>query len=77
LKRVFEDIYSFSADYVEIPSQNPETKVQTLLANAIDVLSDEKAAEYKKVLFIVYYNGHGAMKDGKLGRRKYPSKFFI
>lgn len=66
LKTIFKEIYSYDAEYVEILSQNPETKVQTLLANAIDVLSDAKATNNKKVLFIVYYNGHGAMKDGKL-----------
>jgi len=65
LKSVFENVYSFSTKYFEIPSVNAEPKMQLLLASTINELSDMKATG-KKVLLIVYYNGHGAIKDGKL-----------
>jgi hypothetical protein len=65
LMGVFRDSYHFDTEYYSIPSQNPKSKVQKLLASVIDDLSDKKA-ENKKVLLIVYYNGHGHMKDGRL-----------
>jgi hypothetical protein len=65
LMGVFQDVYRFDAEYYSIPSENAHSKVQRLLATIIDDLSDKKA-EKKRVLLIVYYNGHGAVKDGKL-----------
>ena len=65
LMGVFRDLYRFDTEYYSIPSQNPHPKVQKLLASIIVDLSDKKA-EKKKVLLIVYYNGHGKAKDGRL-----------
>ena len=66
LKRVLEDLYLFRTEYFSIPSNNPQTKVQKLLADTIDDLSDKKEIQKMRVLLLVYYNGHGAMKNGKL-----------
>src|SRR5256885_641916 len=65
LMGVFQDVYRFDTEYYSIPSESAHTKVQKLLANIIDDLSDKKAKK-KGVLLIVYYNGHGAVKDGRL-----------
>jgi hypothetical protein len=65
LMSVFRDVYRFDTEYYSIPSENAQAKLQLLLAKIIDDLSDKKA-EKKKVLLIVYYNGHGTVKDGRL-----------
>ena len=65
LMGIFQGVYHFDTEYYSIPSENARTKVQKLLANIIDDLSDKKA-KGKRVLLILYYNGHGVMKDGKL-----------
>ena len=65
LMGVCRDLYGFDTEYYSIPSQNPQTNVQKLLGNIIADLSD-KAIVKKRVLLIVYYNGHGAVKDGRL-----------
>jgi hypothetical protein len=64
LMGIFQDVYRFDTEYYSIPSEKAQIKVQLLLAKIIDDLSDEKAK--KKRALIVYYNGHGAMKDGRL-----------
>jgi hypothetical protein len=64
LMGVFRDLYRFDTEYYSIPSQYPQLNVQGLLANTITDLS-YKAGE-KRALLIVYYNGHGEVKDGKL-----------
>lgn len=66
LKRLLEDSYLFHTEYFSIPSHNPQTKVQKLLADTIDDLSDKKEVQKMRVLLLVYYNGHGTIKDGKL-----------
>jgi len=66
LMRVFQDLYHFDTNHYLIPSENPQTKVQLELSKIIDDLSDKKSKEQKKALLIVYYNGHGTVKDGKL-----------
>jgi hypothetical protein len=65
LMGVFQDVYRFDTEYYSIPSESAHTKVQLLLANIINDLSDKKAKK-KRVLLIVYYNGHGHVKDGRL-----------
>jgi hypothetical protein len=65
LMDVFRDVYRFDTEYYSIPSKNAQMKVLKLLVNTMDDLSDKKA-ENKRVLLIVYYNGHGIMKDGRL-----------
>jgi hypothetical protein len=65
LMGVFRDVYRFDTEYYSIPSHSPQTKVQKLFAGIIDDLSDKKDKN-KRVLLIVYYNGHGGAKDGKL-----------
>ena len=64
LMGVFQGVYHYDTEHYLIPSQNPQTKVQRKLGELIDELSDK--SETKEVLFIVYYNGHGAVKDGRL-----------
>lgn len=66
LEKVLKDLYRFDTEYFPIPSENPPAKVQKLLADAIAELSDKRVVEKWRVLLIVYYNGHGAVKDGKL-----------
>jgi hypothetical protein len=66
LMGAFRDLYRFDTEYYLIPSQNPQTKVQKLLGNIIDDLSDKIEIEKKQVILIVYYNGHGAVKNGRL-----------
>jgi hypothetical protein len=65
LMGVFRDVYHFNTEYYSIPSENAKIKVQKLLANILDDLSDKKAKRIR-VLLIVYYNGHGVVKDGRL-----------
>jgi hypothetical protein len=65
LMRVFRDSYHFQARHRIIPSKNPEKNVQKWLSDIIYDLS-EKELRQKKNLLIIYYNGHGAVKDGKL-----------
>ena len=65
LMGIFRDVYHFDTEYYSIPSENAKIKVQKLLANILDDLSDKKAKRIR-VLLIVYYNGHGVVKDGKL-----------
>jgi hypothetical protein len=62
---VFQDVYRFDTEYYSILSESAKTKVRKPLANIIDDLSDKKAKK-KRVLLIVYYNGHGVVKDGRL-----------
>jgi hypothetical protein len=59
---VFEKIYNFETQYFEIPSRNAQVQVQRLLANTIAELSETE----EKVLLLIFYDGHGAVKDGKL-----------
>lgn len=66
LMRVFRDVYHFDTNHYVIPSESPSTKVQLELSKIIDNLSDMQTKEKKRALLIVYYNGHGTMKDGKL-----------
>jgi hypothetical protein len=66
LMGIFRDLYRFHADHRLIPSRNPQTKVQKLLSDVIDELSDKKEIDTKEILLIVYYNGHGVVKDGRL-----------
>jgi hypothetical protein len=66
LMGILQDLYHFNTDYYSIPSQNPQTKVQKLLGNIIDGLPDKKDIEGKRVLLLVYYNGHGDVKNGRL-----------
>jgi hypothetical protein len=66
LERVFRDVYHFETTHYSIPSVNPESKVHLELSKVIDDLSDKSTVERKKVLLIVYYNGHGVVKDGML-----------
>jgi hypothetical protein len=61
---VFRDEYHFETKHHLIPSQNPDKKVQKWLSDIIYDLSEKKITQ-KKILLIVYYNGHGAVKDGK------------
>jgi hypothetical protein len=56
---IFENIYHFETQYFEIPSRNAQIQVQRLLANTI-------AETGKNILLMIYYDGHGAVKDGKL-----------
>jgi hypothetical protein len=65
LMGVFRDFYRFDTQYYSIPSETAETKVQKELGKIIDDLSEKKAGK-KRVLLIVYYNGHGDVKDGML-----------
>jgi len=65
LMGIFQDVYRFDTEYYSIPSQNAQIQVQKQLANIIADLSDKKA-EKKRVLLIVYYNGHGVVKEGRL-----------
>lgn len=65
LETVFKDEYHFDATCHLIPSRNPQSKIQRLFGNVIDDISD-KVVGNKKGLLIVYYNGHGAMLDGRL-----------
>jgi hypothetical protein len=63
---VFRDVYHFRTEHYLIPSETPFTKVQLQLGRIIDDLSGKQTMEEKRALLIVYYNGHGTMKDGKL-----------
>lgn len=66
LMGIFRNLYRFHAEHHLIPSRNPQTKVQKLLGDVIDELSDKKEIGSKEILLIVYYNGHGMVKDGRL-----------
>lgn len=61
---VFEHDHHFKAKHHTIPSMNSGSKVLNLLAPRIADLEDK--SQESRTLFIVYYNGHGAMKDDKL-----------
>ena len=65
LMGIFRDVYHFDTEYYSIPSENAQLQVQKLLASLLVDLANKKA-EKKRVLLIVYYNGHGVMKDGRL-----------
>ena len=65
LMGIFRNSYHFDTEYFPIPSTNAKSKVQMLLAVNIADLSDQVALN-KKVLLIIYYNGHANVKDGKL-----------
>jgi hypothetical protein len=61
---VLKDDYHFQAEHRTIPSVNPGSKVQSLLATKIGDLEDK--SQGNRALFIVYYNGHRAEKKDKL-----------
>jgi hypothetical protein len=63
---IFRDLYHFHAEHHLILSRSPQTKVQKLLGDVIDELSEKKESGTKQILLIVYYNGHGVVKDGRL-----------
>jgi hypothetical protein len=65
LSFVLKDCFGIASIYHDIPSRTPYTKVQSYLSTEINNVS-EKVSDGKKGLLIVYYNGHGAMKDGRL-----------
>jgi hypothetical protein len=65
LMEVFQKYYRYDTEHYLIPSVNPQTKLQTRLSIIIEGITDQKSMG-KKPLLILYYNGHGTMKDGKL-----------
>jgi len=65
LKSVFESVYRFDASYHLIPSKFPQEKMQMLLGTAAYEIKS-KATKNESGLLIVYYNGHGTIKDGHL-----------
>ena len=66
LAKVFEERWGFDVTHHEIPSVVPERQLTTTLAKFDQRLTKGKVVEKKKVLFILYYNGHGDVLDGKL-----------
>ncbi|KAF2830970.1 hypothetical protein CC86DRAFT_377896 [Ophiobolus disseminans] len=64
LKEVFEE-WGFNATHFSIPSISPQSEVDFELATYNKSLS-HKLEDGKNVLLIVYYNGHGTVKDRKL-----------
>jgi hypothetical protein len=64
LQGIFRDLYRYDTQHYLIPSRNPEERVLQLLLDAFIELSDKQLT--KKVLLIIYYNGHGTVKDHKL-----------
>ena len=64
LMRVFRDQFGYCTQYYRIPSLLPFENVQYELVTIRRDLANMKA-EGKKVLLIVYYNGHGGRKDNK------------
>jgi hypothetical protein len=61
----FQDFYHYNTEYYSIPSDSPQVRLMGRLSRIMNDLTD-KVKEKKKVLFILYYHGHGCMMDGKL-----------
>ncbi|OKL58041.1 hypothetical protein UA08_06739 [Talaromyces atroroseus] len=65
LMEMFKNTYHYDAKYYLIPSNDPQQELaQILVDNVTDLTRKHRAG--KKVLFIVYYNGHGVYNKGKL-----------
>jgi len=66
LKKVLEEEWGFHATHHLIPSTIPQAKVSHILSGLNLNLSLKRVEEKKKILLIVYYNGHGDILNGKL-----------
>jgi hypothetical protein len=66
LLQVFRDLYQFDTKHYLIPSDNSQEKLQMEISKLVSELSDKQSKEKRRTLLIVYYNGHGAVKDGRL-----------
>jgi hypothetical protein len=65
LKGVFIEDWGFQAKHHEFGSGEPQREVDMLLSDLDFELSDKNSAN-KKVLLIIYYNGHGTIFNHNL-----------